>query len=204
MNSTSEIEKLFDFICFSSRLRDVTRHNNGSVDRLETVAEHSWHLALICWVLHKTFEEELGKSVDLSKMIKMCLMHDLVEVDAGDPSAWLATEANKSSKQELERVSAIKRFGGLPVELSQEFLELWSECEAAQSPEARLVKAVDRFNPALMRYLTKQGWRDVKATPMSLDALQLPRISFSPVLTGMYRLVKDLAITEGLLAEHYP
>jgi putative hydrolases of HD superfamily len=204
VTSSSEIDSIFEFITFSSQLRNIQRHNHGSVGRPETVAEHSWHLALMCWVLHTHFEAEFCQPLDLMKMIKICLMHDLVEIDAGDPSAWQTTAASKNTKQQLEGISAHTRFGALPHNLSEEFLSLWRECESALSLEAKLVKAVDRLNPAMMRYLTKQGWSDVNATPADLDALQLPRVSISPILLRFYALIKELSIKEGLLAESYP
>lgn len=77
-----EFRTVFDFISFSARLREVERNNNATPERKESVAEHSWHLALITWVLHREFERELGHTLDLEKMLKMCLMHDLVEIEA--------------------------------------------------------------------------------------------------------------------------
>lgn len=65
-----EIRAVFDFISFSARLREVERSNNATPERKESVAEHSWHLALITWVLHREFERELGRVLDLEKMLK--------------------------------------------------------------------------------------------------------------------------------------
>lgn len=197
----SERNKIFDFIFFSSGLRGVERHNNGVPGRKESVAEHSWHLALICWVLHSEFESEFRVKIDLMKMLKMCLMHDLVEIDTGDPSAWNQSEASKIAKAQLEAQSAKVRFQALPSGLSTEFSALWSELEDGVSLETILVKAVDRLNPALMRYLTGQGWSDVNVTAEQLDQLQLSRIKKSEVLTDLYYTVRELAIKNGLLQE---
>jgi putative hydrolase of HD superfamily len=192
------VGELFDFIAYSARLREVERHNYGTPQRRESVAEHSWHLALIAWLLHGEFERETGQPLDLLRMMKMCLMHDLVEVDAGDPSAW--REVDRQQKAEQEEAVAQRRFGALPGPLAGEFLELWHEYEQGSTPEARLVRGVDRLNPALMRLLTGQGWRDVPADAEALDRLQLPRVGVSGTLTAMYEHVRETARERGLFA----
>lgn len=195
----NEQQKIFDFIFFSAGLRGVIRHNNAEPGRKESVAEHSWHLALICWLLQTEFEKESNVKLDLMKMMKMCLMHDLVEIDAGDPSAWNNVQNVKDKKIQQEKESAHKRFGSLPDSLSHEFLELWEEHENGESLEAILVKAVDRLNPAMMRYLTGQGWSDVGANADQLDKLQLPRVGKSKVLSELYQQIRSSAVNKGLL-----
>lgn len=196
---TNDRNKIFDFIFFSAGLRGVQRHNNGVAGRKESVAEHSWHLALMCWVLHAEFEAEFKIKIDLSKMIKMCLMHDLVEIDCGDPSAWDQNPNSKLTKAKLEEESAAHRFGALPQDLALEFSNFWKELEEGTSLESILVKAVDRLNPALMRFLTDQGWSDVNASADQLDKLQLPRVKKSEVLTELYYLIRELSVGKGLL-----
>lgn len=188
-----------DFIFFTARLREVERHNNATPTRKESVAEHSWHLALVSWILHREFERELGHALNLEKMFKMCLMHDLVEIDAGDPSAW-GSQLNGVDKARIEEDVAQQRFSPLPDGLGAEFLALWHEYEEGTTPEARIVRGVDRLNPALMRFLTGQGWQDVNADADALDRLQLPRVQASETLTTLYQEVRDAAVAQGLLA----
>ncbi|GLW18738.1 hydrolase [Streptomyces sp. NBRC 13847] len=194
----NNLREVFDFISFTARLRDVERHNNATPSRKESVAEHSWHLALISWILHREFERESGRKLDLEKMLKMCLMHDLVEIEAGDPSAWNARD--RDEKARIEEEVAQRRFASLPDGLGDEFLSLWHEHEEAVTPEARLVRGVDRLNPALMRLLTGQGWQDVGADAAALDRLQLPRVQVSDTLTALYEEVRDAAVARDLLA----
>lgn len=196
-----ELRQVFDFIAFSARLREVERHNNATPERKESVAEHSWHLALVCWVLHREFERECGHTLDLEKMLKMCLMHDLVEIEAGDPSAWRTQDSarRREEKARVEEEVARRRYGALPGELGAEFLEVWREHEEGATPEARLVRGADRLNPALMRCLTGQGWEDVGADAGALDRLQLPRLQVSETLTALYEEVRSAAIDRGLL-----
>ncbi|KUL38487.1 phosphohydrolase [Streptomyces sp. NRRL F-4489] len=188
-----------DFIFFTARLREVERHNNATATRKESVAEHSWHLALITWILHRDFEQEYGCALDLEKMLKMCLMHDLVEIEAGDPSAWNAHQHGQD-KARIEEEVAQRRFAPLPGGLGAEFLALWHEYEAGETNEARIVRGVDRLNPALMRFLTGQGWQDVNADADALDRLQLPRVQASETLTAVYEEIRDAAVRQGLLA----
>ncbi|MFE0875648.1 HD family hydrolase [Streptomyces smyrnaeus] len=203
---------LFDFIAYTARLREVERHNRATPERRESVAEHSWHLAMVCWVLHMEFERESGLRLDLERMLKLCLMHDVVEIDAGDPSAWHTTGGSTQTEQaraqektrteekaRTEEAVAHERFGALPAPLGPELLALWREYEDGATPEARLVRGVDRLNPALMRLLTGQGWSDVGADAAALDRLQLPRVSASPVLTALYEQVREAAVARGLL-----
>jgi putative hydrolases of HD superfamily len=190
---------LFEFIRFSARLREISRHNEAVPGRRESVAEHSWHLALVCWVLQAEFEREFGTSVDLGRMIKMCLMHDLVEIDTDDVSAWQAERY--AGRAAAEDAAARRIFATLPGELAAEFLGLWEEYEAGATLEARLVRGVDRLNPALMRQLTGQGWSDVDASAADLDALQLPRVGVSATLTELYRSIRRDAVAAGLLAD---
>ncbi|MDJ1133889.1 HD domain-containing protein [Streptomyces iconiensis] len=230
MTSTPhEARALFDFIAYTARLREVTRHNNATPSRKESVAEHSWHLAMISWVLHTEFERETGHTLDLTRMLKLSLMHDLVEIDAGDPSAWDTApndgdadggsgdhgngngngngndggpggSESESDKARIENAVARERFGSLPAPLGPELLALWREYEDATTPESRLVRGIDRLNPALMRYLTGQGWSDVGADAEALDRLQLPRVGVSPSLTALYEEVREAAKASGLLS----
>ncbi|WP_049716158.1 HD domain-containing protein [Streptomyces caatingaensis] len=195
----ADLRRLHDFITFTARLREVERHNNATPSRRESVAEHSWHLAMVCWTLHARFEEECGHPLDLGRMIKMCLLHDVVEIEAGDPSAWHRDGSGEAAKARAEEEVARRRFAGLPGGLGAELLALREEYERGATPEARLVRGVDRLNPALMRCLTGQGWADVGADAAALDRLQLPRVGVSGTLTALYRAVRETAVARGLL-----
>nr|WP_145486409.1 MULTISPECIES: HD domain-containing protein [Streptomyces] len=189
---------LFDAIAHTARLREVERHDNATPDRRESAAEHSWHLALVCRLLHGESERESGRSLDLARMMKMCLMHDPVEIDTGDPSAWSA--GVRDQKARAEEAVARRRFGAPPGPLAAEFPGLWHEYEEGDTPEARLVRGVDRLDPALMRPLTGQGRHDVPAGAEALDRLQLPRVGVSGTLTALYRRIREQAQERGLFA----
>ncbi len=182
--------RLFDFIALTARLRETERANNATPERKESVAEHSWHLAMVSWILHAEFEREAGRRLDLTKMLKLCLMHDLVEMDA------------------VERGAAggePPRFASLPAPLGAELLALWREYEEGRTPEACLVRGVDRLNPTLMRCLTGQGWGDMATdshAPVdaeALDGLNLPRVAVSETLRALYEEIRDASVEGGLL-----
>ena len=194
---STDLPALFDFIRFSALLRQVLRTNNATPDRKESVAEHSWHLALMAWMLHSTFEQEFGVPISQERLIKMCLMHDLVEIVVGDVPAWMTAQRVEISGD--EEVAAQEMFARLPVDLQAEMLGLWHEFEASETLEAQIAKGIDRVNPALMRLLTEQGWSDMNGDVALLDRLQLPRVGFSAVLSELYESIKREALEKGLL-----
>ncbi|MBS4023827.1 MAG: HD domain-containing protein [Dethiobacter sp.] len=150
------LEQLIGFIIEADKLKQVYRQNflmDGS--RYENDAEHSWHLALMCILL-----SEYAKKQDLNllKSIKMALIHDIVEIDAGDTYCY-DIEAEKD-KPEREQKAADRLFGMLPQSQAQELRCLWEEFEECQSGEARFVAALDKLQPLLCNYLTKgRSWQ---------------------------------------------
>ena len=124
-----------------------TRLLNGS--RYENDAEHAWHLAMMAMVLH----EYSNKPVELSKVVKMVLIHDLVEIDAGD--TFLYDDNNAISKGEAETKAAIRVFGLLPEDQRKEFINLWEEFERKETPEARFAAALDRLEPLIQNAHTE-------------------------------------------------
>jgi len=117
-----------------------TRLLNGS--RYENDAEHAWHLAMMAMVLH----EYSNKPVELSKVVKMVLIHDLVEINAGDTFLY---DENSASKEEAETKAAARVFGLLPEDQRREFIDLWEEFESKETPEARFAAALDRLEPLI-------------------------------------------------------
>ena len=140
------------FILEVDRLKGVLRQSRVIADRRqENSAEHSWHLALMVMVL----AEHANAPVDLLRTLKMVIIHDIVEIDAGDTFAYDAVGA--LDKEAREQQAAMRIFGLLPPDQSQEMHELWNEFEARITPEARLASAVDRLMPLLHNYFTQGG-----------------------------------------------
>lgn len=143
-----EVDKLKSIMRRTSLL-DGSRHENS--------AEHSWHIALAAMVL----AEHSNAEVDLLRVIKMLLMHDIVEIDAGDTFAF--DEAGKASQAERENIAAARLFGLLPSDQQQEFRVLWTEFEAHETAEARFALALDRVLPVLQNFANAGGtWRSAQ------------------------------------------
>lgn len=118
--------------------------------RRENDAEHSFHLALFAM----TLAEHSNVPIDLLKVMKTVLIHDIVEIDAGDTYCY-DTEGNKSKREREER-AADRLFGLLPDDQRDEYRQLWEEFEAMETPESRFAAALDRMQPMLLNY-TKNG-----------------------------------------------
>ncbi len=122
--------------------------------RLENSAEHSWHIALVALVL----AEHAPDGIDLARVVRMLLIHDLVEIDAGDTFAYDA--AGYLDKEERERRAADRLFALLPDDLAADMRGLWDEFEAQNTPEARFATALDRLHPLLQNLHARGGtWR---------------------------------------------
>lgn len=124
-------------------------------DRNENDAEHSWHLAMMTLVL----AEHSDEPIDVLKVLKMVLIHDIVEIDAGD--TFIYDTAKNHSNTEEERAAANRIFGMLPKEQAEEFISIWEEFESGQTPEAKFAKSMDRLEPLLQNTSNKGGtWRE--------------------------------------------
>lgn len=124
-------------------------------DRNENDAEHSWHLAVMAIVL----AEHSNKDIDVLKVVKMVLIHDIVEIDAGDTFIY-DTQKDHTNTDE-ERLAANRIFGLLPKEQAEELIAVWEEFEAGETKEAKFAKAMDRLEPLLQNTSNEGGtWNE--------------------------------------------
>lgn len=124
-------------------------------DRPENDAEHSWHLAMMTIVL----AEHSDVPVDVLKVLKMVLIHDIVEIDAGDTFIYDTQKSHSNTENEL--IAAKRIFGLLPDEQAEELIAIWQEFEAGETPDARFAKAMDRIEPLLQNTSNNGGtWRE--------------------------------------------
>jgi putative hydrolase of HD superfamily len=132
------------FLIEADKLKSVVRRKPLiDTSRLENSAEHSWHLVLVIMVLR-----EYGPvGIDWMRVMEMAVVHDLVEIDAGDVSAYDVKALE--TKTDRERLAAERIFGLLPLDQRDRFRELWDEFERHDTPEARFANAVDRLQPLL-------------------------------------------------------
>jgi putative hydrolase of HD superfamily len=123
--------------------------------RKENDAEHMWHLALFVLIL----AEHAGEPIDVAKVLKMVLVHDIVEIDAGD--TYLYDEVAKATQEARESAAADRLYGLLPPDQGAELRAVWEEFEARESPEARFAAAVDRLQPVLLNLATDgRAWTE--------------------------------------------
>ena len=124
-------------------------------DRCENDAEHSWHLALMAIVL----AEHSNEPIDVLKVVKMVLIHDIVEIDAGDIFLY-DSQLNHDNTDE-ERLAANRIFGLLPEKQAQDFIAIWEEFEARETNEAKFARSMDRLEPLLQNTSNNGGtWRE--------------------------------------------
>ena len=149
------------FILEIDKLKSILRQTpiTGPERRQENDAEHSWHIAVIAALL----AEYAPTAIDVARVIRMLLIHDIVEIDAGDTFAY--DVAGYSDKEERESRAADRIFGLLPADQTAELRALWDEFEAAATAESRYANALDRLQPLLLNSRTGGGsWTNHRVT----------------------------------------
>lgn len=156
MKTEERLKKQLDFLLEADKSKQVFRQtylSDGS--RKENDAEHSWHLALMCVLLG----EYAGEPVDKLRTITMVLIHDIIEIDAGDTYAY--DEAGNATKRERELRAAERIFSLLPEDQAAYVRALWEEFEEGETPEAKFAVALDKFQPLLLNDATDgRAWRE--------------------------------------------
>lgn len=150
------LEKQLRFILEIDKEKNILRQTHLSGHgRRENDAEHAWHMAVMAYLLR----EYANEPVDLAKTMMMILIHDVVEIDAGDTYAY--DEAGKSTQREREEAAAERLFGMLPEDQAGELRELFEEFEAYETAEARFAHVMDNFQPVLLNDSNGGGdWRE--------------------------------------------
>ena len=150
-DAAARLVQQIKFIAEADKLKEIFRQTiNTQSRRQENDAEHSWHLCLCVIVLA---EHANHPGLDILRVLKMVIIHDLVEIDAGDTFAY--DTAAMAGQHEREAIAAERLFGLLPADQFAEFRALWDEFEAKVTPEAKFATAVDRFQPMLLNCLTQ-------------------------------------------------
>jgi putative hydrolase of HD superfamily len=189
------LSQQIDFILEIDRLKSVVRRASLlDRSRRENTAEHSWQIALMAVLL----AEHADPPVNINHVVTMLLVHDLVEIDAGDTPIY--DEQARTTQADRERRAADRIFGLLPQDQGQRVRALWEEFEAHETPEARFAKAMDRLQPLLNNYFTKGStWKEVRVTQEQVIAANQPIGLSSPKLWGYAQeLIKD-AVRQGFL-----
>ena len=163
--------------------------------RVENDAEHTWQLALMAMVL----SEHSREKVELVRVLKMLLIHDIVEIDAGDTFAYDTVLAASQAERELKAAERI--FALLPEDQAREFRALWDEFEAKASAESRFANAMDRLQPLLHNFFTEGGtWSSGGITAKSVERRMQPIGMASDTLGDLSAQLIALAVEQGILA----
>lgn len=198
MKTPPRLRKQLDFIVEIDKLKEVDRRTLlMSGKRYENDAEHSWHLALMVILLQ---EYAAGKRLDTLKVLKMVLIHDLVEIDAGDTYCYDAQGARDKAAREIRAANRLFRL--LPPGQGKEFRRLWEEFEKMQTPESRFAAALDRLQPLMHNFKT-QGriWKKHGITKGQVVARNRHIGTGAPVLWQFAESLIREAVRKGYLGK---
>ena len=150
------LKQQIEFIREVDKLKTINRQTLiADASRRENDAEHSWHLALMALVLGEYADSD---TINLLQVVRMVLVHDLVEIDAGDTYCY--DEAGNADKTQRETTAAERIFNLLPPDQATEIRALWDEFEASRTPEAKFANALDRLQPLMHNVFTNgQMWK---------------------------------------------
>ena len=194
---TETLQKQLKFLAIADEMKQVFRQTtliDGS--RYENNAEHSWHFALMAMTL---YEYCVLDGVCIDRVIKMAILHDLVEIYAGDtPAQDIAANVGKEDR---EREAADKLFVLLPDEQAREYRSLWEEFDAMDTPDAVYASAVDRFQSFYLIHLSGTGsaWLKFGTTVERVQTRMLPVKAAVPFLWKWVEDAIEVSVTKGLL-----
>ncbi|MDE6092088.1 MAG: HD domain-containing protein [Ruminococcus sp.] len=192
---TDRLKKQLEFMIELDKMKNLYRQTYVlHEDRKENDAEHSWHIAVMAFLL----EEYANFPVNTLKVIKMLLIHDVVEIDAGDTYRY--DEKGYKTKADREEKAAQRIFGILPEEQKEEFYSLWREFEDCQTNEARFASVLDRIQPMLLNY-TKSGisWQEHGVYKNQVEKINAGTAEISENLAEVIKTVIDDATEKGWL-----
>ncbi len=197
MGDMERLDRQMRFIREIGELKGVLRQTVlAGLGRQENSAEHSWHLALMALAL----AEHAPAGTDIGRVVTMVLIHDLVEIDAGDLFLY-ASEEQQRQQEAAEQAAATRIFGLLPPDQANRYRALWDEFCARQTPDARFARAVDRLQPMLENLAAGGGtWQRHGITADQVLAKVTLIEDGSPELGRLAASLIDGAVASGILA----
>jgi len=194
---STRLKQQIEFILEIDKLKDVLRQTILlDRSRRENSAEHSWHIALLVFLLAEHSKET---DIDLFRVMKMLVIHDLVEIDAGDTYCY--DDKGRQDQSRREAIAADRIFGLLPADQAAEIRALWDEFENRQTAESRFANALDRVQPFLHNYFTDgQTWQANNITSRQVHARMRPVKAGAPELWDYVNTLIDDAVKRGILA----
>ena len=191
------MRKQIEFALLMDKQKNIFRQNHlADNSRRENDAEHAWHMAVIAYL----FREYANEDIDISKVILMCLIHDVVEIEAGDTYAY--DEEAKKSQREREEIAKKHIFGMLPSDQGRELEALFDEFEAQETAEARFAKAMDNLQPVLLHEANGgEDWKEHEVTKEQIMRRQEKTRRGSEELFEVIKDIIDKHIAEGNIKE---
>lgn len=196
MKSEDRLKKQLEFILEIDKMKKILRQTIlTDYSRQENDAEHSWHISVMAMVLAEYADE----SVDISRVIRMTLVHDLIEIYAGDTFAYDA--AGNQDKKARENAAADRLFAMLPADQGSEIRNLWEEFDRMESPDAIFAAALDRLQPLLHNFVTEgHTWkRGVTSEQVRKRMAVIEKAN--PQLFEVVNTVIDESLEKGYLKE---
>jgi putative hydrolase of HD superfamily len=187
-----------EFILEVDKLKNVLRMTIlMDRSRQENSAEHSWHIALTVLILSEYTKDS---DVDLFRVMKILLIHDLIEIDAGDTYCY--DDQGRQDQAQREKKAADRIFNLLPADQATALRELWDEFEERKTPESRFANALDRLQPFLHNYFTEgQTWQENNIKSAQVKSRMRPVDDGAPVLWNYVSSLIDDGVKKGFLAE---
>ena len=183
---TAEIDKMTDILRQTMLISGNRREND---------AEHSWHIAAMAMLL----TEYAAEPVDIGRVVRMCIVHDLVEIEAGDTFAY--DVQGNIGKAERERIAADKVFGKLPEDQGSMIRGLWEEFNAMETPDAKYAACIDRIQPFLHNVLTDgHTWQNGRVSRVSVEKRIAVVREFMPEVYRWMESTIELALEKGWLS----
>ncbi|CAG5074809.1 hypothetical protein DYBT9623_05497 [Dyadobacter sp. CECT 9623] len=192
---TEDLIKQIEFIKEIDKLKFIQRRTKlFNSDRHENDAEHSWHLAMMAIIL----SGHSNVSIDVLKVVKMVLIHDIVEIDAGDTFIYDTVKNHINTND--ERAAAERIFGLLPKEQAEELIAVWEEFEAGETDEAKFAKSMDRLEPLLQNVSNNGGtWKEYNVDYKKVyEKKQVIKNGSVSIWNYAEKLIED-SVTSGIL-----
>ena len=192
------LQQQIDFLIEIDKLKSIIRRS-PLIDRsrFENSAEHSWHLSLAAVILTEYADDA---QLDLFHTLKLLLVHDLIEIDAGDTYCY--DEAGRKDQKQREAVAADRIFGLLPADQKRDIRDCWEEFENRQTPEAQFAHAVDRLMPLLHNYFARgRIWQEHGIRRAQVEERMASIKPGSEYLHAVATAIIDASVRKGYLAE---
>ena len=190
-----DLIKQIEFIKEIDKLKYIQRRTRLiNSDRTENDAEHSWHLAMMAI----TLAQHSNVEIDLLKVVKMVLIHDIVEIDAGDTFIYDTAKNHTNTDEEL--LAARRIFGILPQDQGEEFIAIWEEFEAGESAEAKFARTMDRLEPLLQNVSNDGGtWKEFNVDYQKVYGKKKVMENGSTTIWSYAEKLIDESVEKGIL-----